>query len=125
MLSEDSIMQPGRGLFDAPEGRIKIVDDGAGNRTLEKTSFTQALFDFGSKEQIKLTPNSDGLLFVPQQVRGKFPLIWTPNKEYTGDTVRIAAETDDLKGAGRLCAEARYEPRQVARPVRAAGNRGD
>ena len=98
MLSEDSIMQPGRGLFDAPEGRIKIVDDGAGNRTLEKTSFTQPLFDFGSKEQIKLTPNSDGLLFVPQLARGKFPLIWTPNKEYTGDTVRIAAETDDLKG---------------------------
>jgi cytochrome c oxidase cbb3-type subunit I/II len=98
MLSEDSIMQPGRGLFDAPEERFKIVDDGAGNRTLEKTSFTQALFDFGSKEQIKLTPNSDGLLFVPQQARGKFPLIWTPNKEYTGDTVRIAAETDDLKG---------------------------
>lgn len=98
MLSEDSIMQPGRGLFDAPDVRIKIVDDGAGNRTLEKTLFTQALFDFGSKEQMKLTPNSDGLLFVPQQVRGKFPLIWTPNKEYTGDTVRIAAETDDLKG---------------------------
>jgi cytochrome c oxidase cbb3-type subunit I/II len=98
MLSEDSIMQPGRGLFDAPEERIKIVDDGAGNRTLEKTSFTQALFDFDSKEQIKLTPNVDGLLFVPQQARSKSPLIWTPNKEYTGDTVRIAAETDDLKG---------------------------
>ena len=31
------------------------------------------------------------------QARGKFPLIWTPNKEYTGDTVMIAAETDDLK----------------------------
>ena len=77
--------------------RIKIVDDGAGNRTLEKTSFTQALFDFASKEQIKFTPNSDGLLFVPLQARGKFPLIWTPNKEYTGDTVRIAAETDDLQ----------------------------
>ena len=59
---------------------------------------TQTLFDFGSKEQIKLTPNSDGLLFVPMQARGKFPLIWTPNKEYTGDTVRIAAETEDLKG---------------------------
>jgi cytochrome c oxidase cbb3-type subunit I/II len=98
MLSEDSIMQPGRGLFDAPEERIKIVDDGAGNRTLERTPFTQTLFDFGSKEQIKLTPNVDGLLFVPQQVRGKSPLIWTPNKEFTGDTVRIAAETDDLKG---------------------------
>ena len=96
MLSEDSIMAPFRGLFDATEQRVKIVDDGAGNRTLDKTSTTEALFDFGSKEQVKLTPNSDGLLFVPLQARGKFPLIWTPNKEYTGETVRIAAETDDL-----------------------------
>ena len=24
-------------------------------------------------------------------------LIWTPNKEYTGDTVKIVAETDDLE----------------------------
>jgi cytochrome c oxidase cbb3-type subunit I/II len=98
MLSVDSIMAPFRGLFDSPGDRIKIVDDGAGNRTLEKTSFTQALFDFGSKEQIKLTPNLAGLLFVPQQARGKFPLIWTPNNEYTGDNVAIAAETDDLRG---------------------------
>jgi cytochrome c oxidase cbb3-type subunit 2 len=98
MLSEDSIMAPFKGLFDAPEERIKIIDDGAGNKTLEKTPFTQTLFDFGSKEQLKLTPNSDGLLFVPQQARGESPLIWTPNKEYAGDTVRIAAETDDLKG---------------------------
>ena len=30
------------------------------------------------------------------QAHGKLPLIWTPNKEYTGDTLRIAAETDDL-----------------------------
>jgi cytochrome c oxidase cbb3-type subunit I/II len=97
MLSEDSIMQPGRGLFEAPEDRIKIVDDGAGNRTLEKTAFTQRLFNFESKEQMKLTPNADGLLFVPLQARDEYPLIWTPNKEYTGDTVRIAAETDDLK----------------------------
>jgi len=97
MLSEDSIMAPFKGLFDAPEERIKIIDDGAGNKTLEKTPFTQTLFDFGSKEQMRLTPNSDGLLFVPQQARGKSPLIWTPNKEYAGDTVRIAAETDDLK----------------------------
>ncbi len=97
MLSEDSIMAPFKGLFHAPEERIKIIDDGAGNKTLEKTPFTQTLFDFGSKDQLKLTPNPDGLLFVPQQARGKFPLIWTPNKEYAGDTVRIAAETDDLK----------------------------
>jgi cytochrome c oxidase cbb3-type subunit I/II len=97
MLSEDSIMQPGGGLFNAPKDRIKIVDDGAGNRTLEKTAFTQSLFNFDSKEQMKLTPNADGLLFVPQEARDKFPLIWTPNQEYTGDTVTIAAESDDLK----------------------------
>ena len=89
-------MAPFQGLFDAPNQQVKIVDDGAGNRTLEKTAFTQTLFNFGSKEQLKLTPNSDGLLFVPMQARDKFPLIWTPNKEYAGDTVRIAAETDDL-----------------------------
>ncbi|MGO9634288.1 MAG: cbb3-type cytochrome c oxidase subunit II [Steroidobacteraceae bacterium] len=97
MLSEDSIMAPFRGLFDATEQRVKIVDDGAGNRTLDKTSITQTLFDFGSKEQVKLTPSPDGLLFVPLQARGKFPLIWTPNKEYSGEAVRIAAETEDLK----------------------------
>jgi cytochrome c oxidase cbb3-type subunit I/II len=98
MLTPDSIMAPLRGLFDAPEEPVKIVDDGDGNRTLEKTATTQKLFDFASKEQIKLTPNADGLLFVPMQAHGNVPLIWTPNKEYTGDTVRIAAETDDLHG---------------------------
>lgn len=97
MLTPESVMAPYEGLFDAPEQRIKIVDAGDGNRTLEKTPFTQSLFNFGSKEQIKLTPNADGLLFVPLVAHDKMPLIWTPNKEYTGDTVRIAAETYDLK----------------------------
>jgi cytochrome c oxidase cbb3-type subunit I/II len=97
MLTPESIMAPYEGLFDAPATRIKIVDAGGGNRGLEQTPFTKSLFNFDSKEQIKLTPNPDGLLFVPQVARGKMPLIWTPNKEYTGDTVRIAAETDDLK----------------------------
>jgi len=96
MLTPESIMAPFQGLFDAPNDRVKIVDDGAGNKTLEKTSFTQSLFNFGSKEQLKLTPSPDGLLFVPLEAHGKMPLIWTPNKEYTGDTVRVAAETEDL-----------------------------
>jgi len=96
MLTPESIMAPYEGLFDAPAQRVKIVDAGGGNRTLEKTAFTQSLFNFDSKEQIKLTPNTDGLLFVPLAAHDKMPLIWTPNKEYTGDTVRIAAETDDL-----------------------------
>ena len=96
MLTPESIMAPYEGLFDAPRQRIKIVDAGGGNKTLEQTSFTKSLFNFGSKEQIKLTPNTDGLLFVPLLAHDKTPIIWTPNKEYTGDTVRIAAETDDL-----------------------------
>jgi len=97
MLTPESIMAPYEGLFDAPSDRIKIVDAGGGNRTLEKTAFTQSLFNFGSQDQIKLTPSPDGLLFVPLLAHGKMPLIWTPNKEYTGDTVRITAETDDLQ----------------------------
>jgi cytochrome c oxidase cbb3-type subunit I/II len=96
MLTADSIMAPFAGLFDRPHEPIKVVDDEAGNHTLEKTATTQRLFDFNSKEQIKLTPNADGLLFVPRQARDKFPLVWTPNKEYGGDTVKIAAETDEL-----------------------------
>ena len=97
MLTPESIMAPFRGLFAMPNAPIKIVDDAAGNRTLERTETTQKLFDFDSKEQIKLTPNADGLLFVPMQAHDKFPLVWTPNKEYTGDTVKIGAETDELR----------------------------
>ena len=65
---------------------------------MDKTPVTEKLFNFASKEQIKLTPNADGLLFVPMAAQGKFPIIWTPNKEYGGGTVNIAAETKDLQG---------------------------
>ena len=68
-----------------------------GNRTLEKTPLTEKLFDFASKEPIRLTPNADGLLFVPMQARGKAPIILTPQEQYKGDTVKIAAETPDLQ----------------------------
>lgn len=98
MLSPDSNMAPFRGLFEMPAERVKIVDDATGNRSLERTPVTEKLFAFASKEQIKLTPNADGLLFVPMAARGKAPIIWTPNKEYTGDTVNIAAETEALQG---------------------------
>jgi cytochrome c oxidase cbb3-type subunit I/II len=97
MLSPNSIMAPYRGLFDTPAQAVAIVDDGAGNRTLEKTPLTERLFDFTSKEQIKLTPNAAGLLFVPAQARGKAPIILTPRQEYKGNTVQIAAETPDLQ----------------------------
>jgi cytochrome c oxidase cbb3-type subunit I/II len=97
MLVPDSIMPRFAGLFDAPGTPVKIIDDGAGNRTLEKTPHTERLFNFGSQEKITLTPNLDGLLFVPQRAKGKFPVILTPNDEYTGDSVQLAATTDELE----------------------------
>lgn len=98
MLSPDSIMAPYRGLFDEPAEPVAIVDDGAGNRTLEKTPVTERLFDFASQERIQLTPNADGLLFVPLEASSKVPVIVIPNEEYKGDAVKIAAETKDLEG---------------------------
>jgi cytochrome c oxidase cbb3-type subunit I/II len=97
-LSPDSVMSSYRGLFDTPEEPVRIVDDGAGGRTLERTAVTLKLFDFTSPARITLTPNPEGLLFVPLQARTKAPVILTPNKEYSGDTVRIAAETQELEG---------------------------
>ena len=97
MLSPDSTMAPYRGLFERPSQAVSIVDDASGNRTLEKTPLTEKLFDFSSKEQISLTPNADGLLFVPMAARGKAPIILTPRDEYKGNTVKIAAETQDLQ----------------------------
>jgi cytochrome c oxidase cbb3-type subunit 2 len=96
-LSPDSIMEEFSHLFDTPAEAVKIVTDGQGDRTLEKTPVTQRLFDFASKEKIKLTPNTAGLLFVPLEAQGKFPIVWTPNQEYVGDTIKIAAETKDLE----------------------------
>ena len=95
MLSPDSIMPRFVALFDGPY-RAKIIADANGNQTVEKTPATEGLFDFKSDQQIRLTPNSEGLLFVPE--RGKYPVIFTPNKEYTGDTVTLVGETEDLKG---------------------------
>jgi cytochrome c oxidase cbb3-type subunit 2 len=95
MLSPDSIMPRFAALFDGPYA-VKIIADAKGNRTLEKTPATEKLFDFKSDKQIQLTPNAEGLLFVPEP--GKYPVIYTPNKEYAGDTVTLVAETEDLKG---------------------------
>ena len=97
MLSPDSVMAPYRGLFERPAQAVAIVDGSDGNRTLEKTPLTEKLFDFASKEPIRLTPNSEGLLFVPMQARGRAPIILTPQEQYKGNTVKIAAETPDLQ----------------------------
>ena len=96
-LSPNSVMAPYRGLFDQPREPVKIVNSGDGTKTLEKTPATEALFDFASKEQIQLTPNADGLLFVPRRAKGKAPVIVMPKQEFTGDAVKIAAETEALE----------------------------
>ena len=124
MLSPDSVMAPYRGLFETPAQAVAIVDDGAGNRTLEKTPLTEKLFDFASKEPIRLTPNADGLLFVPMQARGKAPIILTPQRGIQRQHGQDRRRDARPASARRLCPEARHEPRQVARPVRAAEHRG-
>lgn len=96
MVVPDSVMPSFRGLFEGPYGPVAIVEDDKGRRTLKRNEQTRKLFDFSSKETLKLTPNADGLLFVPE--RGRYPVIHTPNDEYTGDTVRVVAETRELKG---------------------------
>jgi cytochrome c oxidase cbb3-type subunit I/II len=102
MVVRDSIMPRYVGLFDVPKERVRIVTDDAGNRTLEQTGITQAIFDFGKKgsrnpdlDHLRLTPNADGLLFIPE--RGKYPIIFTPNDEFTGETVQLAVMTRDLE----------------------------
>jgi cytochrome c oxidase cbb3-type subunit I/II len=97
MLTPDSIMARYSDLFDAPADAVKIVSDAASSKTLEHTPATERLFDFASKEQVKLTPNAQGLLFVPLTAQHKYPLIWTPNQEYTGSTVKIVVETHDIE----------------------------
>jgi cytochrome c oxidase cbb3-type subunit I/II len=96
VLTPESIMAPYRGLFDTPRQAVKLVDGADGTRTLENNALTQRYFNFASKDQIKLTPNSDALLFVPLQARDKAPVILIPNKEFGGDSVTLAAETEDL-----------------------------
>ena len=49
MLVPDSIMPRFVGLFDVPSQRVAIVDDDAGNRTLERNEVTEAIFDFDKK----------------------------------------------------------------------------
>jgi len=95
MLTRDSIMPRYNELFDGPY-QAKIAVDAAGDRTLENTPATAKLFDFKSDRKILLTPNADGLLYVPE--RGRYPVIFTPNKEFTGDAVTLVTASEDLKG---------------------------
>lgn len=94
-LSPDSIMPRFTSLFEGPYS-AKIVNDAGGNRTLERKPATERLFDFGSERKITLTPNAQGLVYVPE--RGRYPVIVTPNQEYAGETASLLADTDDLRG---------------------------
>jgi cytochrome c oxidase cbb3-type subunit 2 len=96
MVVPDSIMPRFAKLFDQIKEPVRIVVDEQGNRTLERSPATEVLFDFESQERLNLTPNDEGLLFVPE--RGKYPVILTPNDEYTGETVQLVATTRDLDG---------------------------
>lgn len=91
----DSIMPRFAQFFDGPHGPVAIVDGADGTRTVEQTPTTEALFDFNSKEKILLTPGADGLTFVRE--KGKYPVIHTPNEEYTEDLVTLVASTERLE----------------------------
>lgn len=94
MMSPDSIMPRFSALFDGPHP-ARIVTDANGRRTIERTAATEKLFNFSSTETITLTPNAEGLLYVPE--RGKLPVILTPNQEFDGDAVRLVSDTEDLR----------------------------
>ncbi|MBL4690413.1 MAG: cbb3-type cytochrome c oxidase subunit II [Rhodospirillales bacterium] len=94
MITPDSIMPRFSWLFDQAPERVKIVTDAAGRRTLEKTAASEALFNFTSPERVRLTPNAEGLLFVRK--KGEYPVIFTPNKEFAGDSVQLISSTGEL-----------------------------
>lgn len=96
MVVPDSIMPRFAALFDAPRQPVRIVQDNAGNRTIERNAVTEKFFNFTSQDKILLTPNAEGLLFVP--IRGKYPVIFTPNKEFAGDAVQLVVITEEMKG---------------------------
>jgi cytochrome c oxidase cbb3-type subunit 2 len=97
MITQGSIMGGVSGLFYSPPGGIPIVADSSGGSTLARTSVTERLFDFSSKEPFKLTPNEQGLLFVPTVAQGRYPVIWMPNKEFAGTAVHLVAETREIE----------------------------
>lgn len=91
LVTPGSIMGGFSRYFDVAAESVRRDGD-----TLEQTPQTEKLFDFSSEQQVKLTPNPEGLLFVPLSAQSKYPLIWTPNDEYTGETVKLVAETEEI-----------------------------
>ena len=119
MLSPDSIMPRFSALFDGP-WQARIVTDAEGRRTLERNAATEALFDFDAGAPRPLTPNAEGLLYVPE--RGRYPVIFTPNDEFGGDTVTLVTASAGLSalvaylqklGTNRGKWRDRFEPQRL------------
>ena len=103
MLSPDSVMaRLSRPVRRARTQRSRSSMTAPATARWRRRRVTEALFDFASKEQIQLTPNADGLLFVPMRARGKAPLILTPNEEFTGDSGADRRRDRGPRGARRL-----------------------
>jgi cytochrome c oxidase cbb3-type subunit I/II len=94
MVVPDSIMPSYRRLFDQARQPVALTTDDQGRRTLERNAESERFFDFASDDELLLTPNAEGLLYVPAPNR--YPVIHTPNDEFTGDAVRLAAPTGEL-----------------------------
>ena len=61
-----------------------------------KIQTPEELFNFSSEEKILITPNEDGLVFVVEE--GKYPVIHTPNEEFTGSSVSVISQSEELRG---------------------------
>ena len=121
MLLPDSIMAPYRGLFDTPRSsrsRSSMTGPAIARWKRRRSPKSCSTSRARSRSSSRRTPT--GCCSCRRQRASKAPVIVIPNDEYKGDTVKIAAETERSRGAHRLSAEARHEPRQMARPVRAA-----
>lgn len=92
-LAPDSIMPRFSQLFDGPVV-AQIMTDDDGNQTIVPQDDLNALFDFEATGQVLITPGVDGLAFVAE--RGKYPVIHTPNDEFTGAEVTLVASSEEL-----------------------------
>ncbi len=93
VLAPDSIMPRFSQLFEGPLA-AQITTDDDGNQSIVPQENLNTLFDFESTEQVLITPGADGLAFVPE--KGKYPVIHTPNDEYTGTEVMLVSSSEDL-----------------------------
>ncbi|MEX0732638.1 MAG: cytochrome c [Aquisalimonadaceae bacterium] len=100
MVVRDSIMPRFSGLFEQAPGRIAVTTDDAGRRTLERNATSERFFDLEADDELLLTPNAEGLLYVHSE-DGEYPLpyypvIHTPNDEFTGEQVQLIGATREL-----------------------------